>query len=212
MSNNHASDLTRACEAVWETLQSTFPELPAVVLLVAPADGGAKKSGKLGHFWAGRWNVTGDSTPEVVLVAEALKREAVEVFGTIVHEAAHALAFGRGIADTDKSGKRHNKKFKAIAEELGLEVNSEPDKTRGYAFTSVPDGTANKYSDTIHALSEALTLYRNAVGTKGGGKTKDRNLAAASCECGRKIRVAVSTLEEAPIICSLCETPFFPAV
>ena len=210
MQNNHASAVTRACEVVWEAIQAEHDELPAVVLLVAPADGGAKKSGKLGHFWANRWNTDGNTTPEVGLVAEHLRREAVEVFGTIVHEAAHALAFARDIKDTDKSGKRHNRKFKAIAEELGLTVNAEPDKQRGYAYTAVSDELAAAHAGTIKALADALTLYRNAVGA--GISKPSRNLAAAACECGRKIRVAESTLEEADIMCSVCDTPFMVQV
>lgn len=207
---NHASNITKAVEAVWNALKREYPDLPDVVLLVAPADGGGKRSGKLGHFWANRWNVSDATTPEVVLVAEHLKREAVEVFGTLLHEAVHALAFAREIKDTDKTGKRHNRRFKALAEELGLTVNEEPDSTRGYAFTSVPAETQAKYKKVIEKLDEGLVLYRNAVGT--GPAKKSRNLAAAVCECGRKIRVAESTLDEADILCSLCDTAFFVQV
>src|SRR4029453_19469444 len=38
-----------------------------------------------------------------------------------------------------------------------------------------------------------------------------RNLLACACACGRKLRVARSTLEQAPILCGACEQPFEPA-
>ena len=40
----------------------------------------------------------------------------------ILHEAAHALAYARGIKDTSRQGRYHNKHFKTCAEQLGLAV------------------------------------------------------------------------------------------
>ena len=39
---------------------------------------------------------------------------------------------------------------------------------------------------------------------------RDTNLIAATCPCGRKIRVAASTLSEAPILCQGCDGYFAP--
>lgn len=39
---------------------------------------------------------------------------------------AHALAHVRGIKDTSRQGRWHNTKFKALAEELGIEVSKDP--------------------------------------------------------------------------------------
>jgi hypothetical protein len=36
-------------------------------------------------------------------------------------------------------------------------------------------------------------------------------LLAATCACGRRIRVAKATLAEASILCGLCQQPFEPA-
>jgi hypothetical protein len=35
-----------------------------------------------------------------------------------VHEAAHGLANTRGVKDTSRQGRYHNKRFRALAEEL----------------------------------------------------------------------------------------------
>jgi hypothetical protein len=39
---------------------------------------------------------------------------------------------------------------------------------------------------------------------------RSSNLLAASCGCGRRIRVAKTTLAEAPILCGICQQPFEP--
>ena len=43
-----------------------------------------------------------------------------------------------------------------------------------------------------------------------GTGPRSRNLLAAVCGCGRRIRAAKATLAEAPILCALCEAPFRP--
>lgn len=201
-----SSNLVSACESAWQDIQAIHPEIPDVVMIVGPdTSRGAQTLRKLGHFWADRWDVEETATPEVLLVGEALNRSPEDIFGTILHESAHALAFARKIQDTDKSGKRHNKHFKRLAEEVGLDV-AESHRVRGYAFTSVPEDTLNRYSETVDKLRDALSLYRVPVGAKG---TKpSRNLLKATCDCGRVIRIAKATFEVAAITCQDCETDF----
>jgi hypothetical protein len=62
------------------------------------------------------------SLSEVFITADGLAGSATEVLGTLVHEASHAIAFQRGIKDTSRQGRYHNKRFKALAEEVGLAV------------------------------------------------------------------------------------------
>ena len=58
-------------------------------------------------------------------------RAVVEV---MLHEAAHALATRRGIKDTSAAGNRyHNKRFVALAAELGLRGPDVPDKITGWS-------------------------------------------------------------------------------
>ena len=42
------------------------------------------------------------------------------------------------------------------------------------------------------------------------GTRRNTNLLAAVCSCGRSIRVAASTLAEAPITCQACDGDFQP--
>jgi hypothetical protein len=52
-------------------------------------------------------------------------------------------------------------------------------------------------------------LWRRQEHRSGTGP-RARNLLAASCGCGRRIRVAKTTLAEAPILCARCTQPFQP--
>ena len=76
-----------------------------------------------GHHAPGRWNAAGEQYAEIMISGEGLRRAPADVLGTLLHEAAHALAHARGIKDTSRQGRYHNKHFKAHAEQLGLTVD-----------------------------------------------------------------------------------------
>jgi hypothetical protein len=139
---------------------------------------------------------------------EGLARTPREVLGTLLHEAAHALAAARGITDTSRQGRYHNKKYAALARELGLDVTETPGF--GWTITTVPDPTADRYVTQLDALQAAMTLWRNAEHTPAAATRRSTNLIAAACPCGRSIRVAASTLAEAPITCQACDGHFEP--
>jgi hypothetical protein len=132
----------------------------------------------------------------------------VEVLGTLLHEAAHGLAQARSIADTSRQGRYHNRRYATLARELGLEVtNLQP---IGWSATTVPEQTTAVYDDQLKDLAAALVLWRRQEHRTGPG-SRSRNLLAASCGCGRRIRVAKTTLAEAPILCAACQQAFQPA-
>jgi hypothetical protein len=58
-------------------------------------------------------------------------------------------------------------------------------------------------------LAAALVLWRRQEPYSGPGP-RSRTLLAASCGCGRRIRVAKTTLAEAPIRCGARESAFEP--
>ena len=105
------------------------------------------------------------------------------------------------------SHRRINRRYATLARELGLEVtNLQP---IGWSATTVPEKTTAVYGDQLEDLAAALVLWRRQEARIGGGP-RSRNLLAASCGCGRRIRVAKTTLAEAPIVCGRCEQPFQP--
>jgi hypothetical protein len=125
-----------------------------------------------------------------------------------LHEAAHGLAHARKISDTSRQGRYHNRRYATLAGELGLDVvHLDP---IGWSATSVPDQTAARYGDVLAELAEALVLWRRAEQSSPTGRGRSRNALACSCVCGRRIRVARSVLEVAPILCAACAQPFEP--
>jgi hypothetical protein len=129
------------------------------------------------------------------------------VLGTLLHEAGHGLAQARGIADTGRSGRYHNRRFATLARELGLDIASV--KPIGWSATTVPEQTSAGYAGQLEELGAALMLWRRQELHAAGG-SKSRNLLACTCQCGRKLRAAKATLAEAPILCGACAQPFQP--
>jgi hypothetical protein len=195
-----------ALEHAWQTIRRRHPDVPEAVLVVASGSEGKRLN--LGHFAPHRWQVNGADRHEVLVGGEGLQRGALEVLGTLLHEAAHGLAQARGVQDTSRGGRYHNRRYATLAGELGLEVASV--KPIGWSATTVAEQTASVYAGQLEELAAALVLWRRQEHRIGGG-SRSRNLLAAVCGCGRRIRVAKATIAEAPIVCGLCEEPFAPA-
>jgi hypothetical protein len=62
----------------------------------------------------------------VLVSGEGLQRGPVDVLGTLLHEAAHGLAYARKVSDTSRQGRYHNRRYATLAGELGLEVGPPP--------------------------------------------------------------------------------------
>jgi hypothetical protein len=180
--------------------------VPEAVLVVASGSEGKRLN--LGHFAPHRWQVAGADRHEVLVGGEGLARGPADVLGTLLHEAAHGLAQARSVADTSRQGRYHNRRYATLARELGLEVASV--QPIGWSATTVPEPTAAGYAAQLEELATALVLWRRQEHRSGTGG-RSRNLPAASCGCGRRIRVAKATLAGAPILCGACAQPFEPA-
>jgi hypothetical protein len=204
--NGAASVLVAALEHTWQTIRTHHPDVPDVVLVVASGSEGKRLN--LGHFAPHRWHVQGADRHEVLVGGEGLQRGPIDVLGTLLHEAAHGLAQARSIHDTSRQGRYHNRRYATLARELGLEVASV--QPIGWSATTVPEQTAAAYAGQLEDLAAALVLWRRQEHRIGAGP-RSRNLLAAACGCGRRIRAAKTTLAEAPILCGACEQPFEPA-
>ena len=202
--------LLTALEDAWAQIRARHPEVPDAVLIVgsgSPAKG--SQSMKWGHFASLRWQSGDTRLPEVLVSGEGLSRTPAEVFTTLLHEATHGLADTRGIQDTSRQGRWHNKKFATLAAELGLTARK--DDKLGYSPCTLTDQTVADYAATITTLGEALNAYRHPEPT-GDGKqrTNNNNGVSAECECPRKIRLSVTAFAEAPIVCAACNAAFLP--
>jgi hypothetical protein len=207
-----ASRLVAALEHAWTAIRYRHPEVPEVVIVVASGSDPRSRRLNLGHFAAGRWQLTSPDAPsdraEVLVSGEGLHRGPVDVLGTLLHEAAHGLAHARKLSDTSRQGRYHNRRYATLAAELGLDVaHVQP---IGWSATSVPEPTAARYVEVLGELAAALVLWRRAEQTSTVGPGRSRNALACSCACDRRIRVARSVLELAPILCAACAQPFQP--
>lgn len=209
-----SAPMVAALETAWAAIRARHPELPPVVIVLG-AGSGKRGQLRLGHFAAMRWSPTdpgpdGESVTglaEVFVGGEGLARGPVDVLGTLLHEAAHALAHVRGIQDTSRQGRWHNARFKAIAVEVGITVEKDP--KLGWSPTTVPEATRADYAEEIGVLGAALRMRRTSE-TGSEGKPKKPGPPACVCACGRRIRVAVSVREAGPIVCGICDAEFQP--
>jgi hypothetical protein len=199
------SRILAVLEDMWQAIRTHHPEIPPVVIIIASGTEG--KQARYGHHAPGRWYVDSQERAEIMISGEGLRRDAPSVLGTLLHEAAHALAAARGIKDTSRQGRYHNKHFKTLAEELGITVDF--DGVIGWSINTVPGTTAALYADQLAALKTAMILWRRDE-ILIPKERRSSNLIAAVCPCGRSIRAAASTLAEAPITCTACGGQFQP--
>jgi hypothetical protein len=202
-----ASAMVAALEAGWSAIRLHHTDVPAVVVVLAPAGPIKPADGlRLGHFASLRWQHGDARMPEVLVSGEGLNRTPAEVLTTLLHEAAHALADVRGIKDTSRQGRWHNQRFAAIAGELGLTASK--DDKLGWSPCQLQPSTQARYAAVLDELGTAMQAYRHPDDGGTTRRTNSNNGLVLTCECPRKIRVAVSTVEEGPIICGTCHTPF----
>jgi hypothetical protein len=205
-----STPMVAALEQAWADIRTRHSDVPAAVIVLGAGSVGAPSGGlKLGHFAAMRWRTDAegaDVLAEVFVGGEGLIRGSADVLGTLLHEAAHAVAHVRGIKDTSRQGRWHNARFKALAEELGVEVTKDP--RIGWSPTTITDATRQEYAGTIVALSLALRMFRSVE--VPGGSAKKPSPPPCVCGCGRRIRVARSVLEAGPITCGMCGSDFAP--
>lgn len=211
--------MVEALERAWAAIRARHPQVPAAVVVLASGTTGGGAA-RLGHFGALRWQHAGadpgtagaGDLSEVMVSGEGLARGPVDVLGTLLHEAAHALADARGVQDTSRQGRWHNRRYAELAGELGLEVAQAPGI--GWSATAVPDATAAAYAEVVEQLRAALILYRRAEAGHGaggaGGRRSSNNPLSCLCACPRRIRVAPTVLEAGPIDCGVCGAEFLP--
>ena len=182
------SPVTVTLEGVWETIRRRHPELPPVAIVVSSGTASLAKGVALnqGHFAPGRWE-EGEDTHHEIFVAGEVVNNPEAVLGTLLHEAAHALAHLRGIKDTSRGGRYHNAEFRKLAAEMGLDAANL--RTIGWSDTSLTDDTRAAYRVSLERLA-TITVTRRAESRREatGRKSNNNGVAAACPTCGRKIQ------------------------
>jgi hypothetical protein len=190
----------RALDQFWAGIRAQDDRVPAVLFEIGP--------GRETNCSAVGWD-----QPVAVLQLN-MRRDDRNVTGRevaerLLHYAAHAIVFNPE-RPPGMAGRWHSTAFRDAASELGLTaVARDPDSPAsgtGWSETSLGRGTISRYRPEIDALDRALAGWEPTEQPKT--KRRDYNQRAAECACGRKIRVAETTLALAPIVCGRCGQPF----
>jgi hypothetical protein len=191
--------ILQAINAAFASIREHNAEVPPAVIVVG-GNGKHGKSMNLGHFIPDKWE-SKTGVHEIAVSGESLANGAADVLSTLLHETAHALGATRGIQNTSRQGRFHNKRFKALAEELELEI-AHDDKI-GWSVTSLSEGAKKTYKTELAALRTALKAYRKPDSEKPTIKTTVR----VECSC-RGLTVPIKFFSDGGITCELCDEPF----
>lgn len=253
------SALISALERTWAAVRRRHPELPDVVVITGTGlrhSGSGNMDAKWGRFGAEQWvqgrpqpavastttaghdaklDLRPNRKPELFVAGECFAEGAEHTLTTILHEAAHALAYVRQVQDTSRQGKYHNRRFLQLAVELGLAWPSgaKAHPVSGFSEVQVTDRVRAVYADTITDLEAAIWLHldtfqrprlagagKASVGTDpagnngtaegAGGKTFNRAKLVCACYPERSIRVSPKQAARGPILCGACGKEFLP--
>lgn len=158
------SAVVKLMEEVWGRIRENHPELPAVVIVTGS---GMIGPSRWGHFRANGWMARAEGETattnlalgEMFMAGETLAKGARQVLQTMLHEGAHVIAKVRELKDTSRQGRWHNKTFKALAEELGLEhKRASADTQHGFSFVTLTEATEAKYADLLDELDREIRL------------------------------------------------------
>jgi len=158
-----------------------------------------KRSGNLGWFTLDKvWNNKNvdDKRYEINICAEYLTRELHEIVCTLHHEMVH---YANKVAEIkDCNGQVHNKKFKVLAESVGLIV--EKSKKFGYGHTYCSDEFKSFIDENIKPNPECFSYFRN-VPEKEVKPPKEKKTFKYICP-GCKLDVKAKA--EKNIVCGDC--------
>ena len=198
------SDILQAMEACWTAIQTHHPEVPDVRLVLGTGmDRGVYR--KRGHWWPSQWSEDAKLVPEVMVAAEHLQQGQDAVLATLLHEAAHGLAWVRGIKDVSRGGRWHNRRFAEIARALGCIV--EKDRQYGHRTTGLTTDTLILYGIVAYRLGVAMDRVHRIVPNRTKTKKKP-GPKSLICGCRRRIRMRPNAMLAGPVVCGICLTIF----
>jgi len=226
------SELTAALESAYALVQREFSELPEVVMITGSGLSGYGLT--WGHFAPERWRdaLASGRRPEMFIGGERLATGAVLTMQTLLHECAHVLAFVRGIKDTSRQHRYHNREFVAIAQSLGLDyVPETPDSSIGFSAVTLTAEGKRRWSGAIDGLHRAITLTMDnplagLLGLLGGSPggagghgvsvrrpkgTGGSSYVKLTCSDGFIIRASRATVAATTFTCGTCGEEMTPA-
>ncbi|MEU7200256.1 hypothetical protein [Streptomyces sp. NPDC045470] len=147
--------------------------------------------------------------PELPVIATTLKDGPRATLEHILHVATHALCYVRGISETSNRGQRHNKRFREMAGELGMQwpKGDPPHGVKGFSPVPLAHGTLEALQPLLACLADALTEVGSLVTAE---PVKGRSGARLNlvCACGRKMQMGRRVFDQGPVLCGVCKKPF----
>ncbi len=230
------SAIVTVLEKVWAAIRAEHPELPHVVMVTGS---GFVGPARWAHWRESGWTEAGHEGHnhiqhgEMFVAGEALAKGAKHVVETTLHEGAHALATVRKIQDTSRQGRWHNKEFRKLGQELGLEYTKDAaHPMHGFSFMTITAETEAKYAELITELDAAIRAtiripaWTDAAGgsdgdaggefvhggrrpRKGGATSTTNNLKlTCGCDTPRIIRASRKEAERGDLMCGICREDF----
>jgi hypothetical protein len=140
--------------------------------------------------------------PELFMAGELLAAGGRAVLEVMLHEGSHALAVVRSIKDTSAEGNRyHNKRFVALATEMGLRGPDRPEKVIGWSDCRITDETAAAYADVINTIDSArlpFLLEESLAPAARTARAGERTARTARTRASRRSTAAAASPSNAP--------------
>lgn len=186
---------------IFEILNTTYYDgkLPTPMITIQKT----KRSGNLGWFtvdqvWENKKDQ--DTRYEINLCAEYLNREPHEIITTLHHEIVHYYNQINNINDCN--GQIHNKKFKTLAESVGMIV--EKSNKYGFGHTTCSQELKDFIYETIQPNANCFSYFRN-VPPKEEKEKKEKTTFTYICpNCEESIKAKL----DKNIICGECNVEF----
>lgn len=160
-----------------------------------------QRQNNLGHYVLDEtWFEENDGFHEININPLHLNDRAWEILGVLIHEMCHAINNQNGIKDCN--GKKHNKKFVAKAQEVGLRDGN---NDGNYCYTLPTDELKEKFNewfdkDFLDKIESCLYMD-SQTDTKTKNKRKKTIFKYVCPSCG----MIVKAKAEKNIVCGACE-------
>lgn len=142
MANRNLQPVLAVLHKAFDKFNKKYYEgaLPEVIIAVRSQ---GSRVGVMGWFTPAKvWTDGEDSKHEIVITAETLNREPMDIMRTLHHEMIHLYCETNGIKDTSRSGAYHNKNFKAECLKRGFYYETDsPDSKIGWSSAQLTDDT-----------------------------------------------------------------------
>lgn len=205
---DRSSDCNRVLEEVWQELMKILPDLPPAIIVMARMYKG--RSIVRGYFGPLNWRFTKENGHEIGVSITELGNDK-ELLAVLLHEAAHAINYARGIKDIGggKEGYYHLKQFRETALELGL--GCEFRNTRyGWTNTFYIESLQDRYSKILDILKQLSVNGVNPYSPPRPKALPKSGQAVYICKCSppRRISMTENTDSQGAVICWVCVEPF----